>query len=69
MKDWIIVALVLVILLILFRRSSSSVPAPSNCNPKLVDKNAVCSNVFPRNSYPTDGPISSDDPTKKYCCQ
>jgi hypothetical protein len=65
MKNWIIVALSLIALLLILRRTNSMYS--SNCNPKLVDKNAVCAKIFP-GKYEKDGTLSSDG-KKKYCCQ
>ena len=69
MKDYIIVGLVVVIvLIILFRNVSGMTPAPStappNCGPTKINKNLSCSFKYP-GVYEKDGPITG---SWKFCC-
>ncbi len=69
MKDYIIIGLVVVIvLLVLFRNVSGMTPAPGttppNCGSKMINKDLKCSNVYP-GLYEKDGPVSGN---RKFCC-
>lgn len=69
MKDYIIVGLVVVIvLIILFRNVSGMTPAPSpappNCGSKMINKDLKCSDVYP-GVYEKDGTTQGD---RKFCC-
>lgn len=69
MKDYIIIALlVILVLVLLFKRVSGMTPAPGttppNCGSKMIHKNLKCSVVFP-GKYEKDGPVTGD---RKFCC-
>jgi len=66
MKDYIIIALfVIIVLVIISRRMSGMSPAPSsNCGPKTILKDRKCRDIY-SDVYPNDGPIVGD---RKYCC-
>jgi hypothetical protein len=65
MKDYIIIGLLIVIVLIIItRRVSTMSPAPPNCGSRMIHKNLKCSNVYP-GLYEKDGPVTGD---RKFCC-
>jgi hypothetical protein len=66
MKDYIIIGLIIVItLLILFRRVSGMSPAPSsNCGSKMINKDLKCSDIYP-GVYERDGAMEGN---RKFCC-
>lgn len=69
MKDYIIIALLVIIVMIVISRkvsgmSPASSPAPSNCGTKMINKDLKCSDIYP-GVYEKDGPINGD---RKFCC-
>ena len=75
MKDYIIIGLgAVIVLLILFRNVSGMTPAPApgpsdssvppNCARKKIKKDLNCVDIYP-GQYEKDGPIHGD---RKFCC-
>lgn len=68
MKDYVLATLVVILLLLIFRRSSYASelnPSTGNCNAKMISVNVSCSKIWPE-TYSNDGQIIGD---KKYCCK
>lgn len=68
MKDYILATLVVILLLLIFKRSSYASelnPSTGNCSSKMIAASGTCSKIWPQ-TYNKDGQIVGD---KKYCCQ
>ena len=68
MKDYVLATLVVILLLLIFKRSSYASelnPSTGTCNSKMISSGATCSKFWPE-TYPNDGQVIGD---KKYCCK
>ena len=66
MKDYIIIALLFIIVFVVISRNMSGMtPAPSsNCGSKMINKDLKCSDIYP-GVYERDGTTEGN---RKFCC-